>query len=147
MNGAPIVAAIDGSEHSHAVVAWAVEEARCRRAPLQVLICQPAYAETHAFGAGPAVHGMDPVDLELARGRAEHVVDAVRLHGDVDPRGLDIDVRAHAGSPAGHLLAVSEHALLLVLGSRGSGDHSHGLLGSVATTVTRHARCPVVVIP
>lgn len=147
MNGAPVVAAIDGSEHSHTVVKWAIEEARCRRAPLQVVTCQPVYAEMHAFGAGPAIHGMDPVDLELARGRAEHVVDDVRLRGDVDPRGLDISVRAHAGAPAEHLLALSEHALLLVIGTRGSGGGSHGFLGSVATAVTRHARCPVVVIP
>lgn len=147
INTRPIVAGIDGSEHSHTVVTWAVEEARSRDASLQVVICQPVYAEVHAFGAGPAVHGADPFDLALVRDQAVRIVDDVRLRGEADPRGLDIDVRAHAGPPAEHLIALSEHALLLVVGGRGSGGHSHGLIGSVATAVTRHAACPVLVIP
>lgn len=148
INTRPIVAAIDASQHSRAVVAWAVEEARSRDASLQVVICQPAYAEVRAFGAGPTVHGVDPIDLALVRDEAIRVVDDVRLRGDADPRGLDIDVRGHAGPPAEHLVALSENALLLVVGSRGSGGRSHGaLLGSVVTAVTRHAKCPVVVIP
>lgn len=146
-NEPQIVAAVDGSDHSRAVVAWTIEEARSRGAGVRVVICQPAFAEVHAFGAGPSVHGIDPIDLALVRDQAIRIVDDVRLHGDADPRGLDIDVRAHAGPPVEHLLALSEQALLLVVGSRGSGGHSHGLLGSVTTAVTRHAKCPVVVIP
>lgn len=147
VNEPQIVAAIDGSDHSHAVVAWAVEEAQSRGACLRVVICLPAFAEVHAFGAGPDAYGTDPMDLALVRDQAVRVVDDVRLRGEADPRGLDVDVRAHAGRPVEHLLALSEHALMLVVGSRGSGSRSHGLLGSVATAVTRHARCPVVVIP
>ena len=103
MNGAAVVAAIDGSEHSRAVVAFAMEEARCRRAPLQVVICQPVYAETHAFGSGPSVHGMDPVNLELAHGRAEHVVDQVRLNlAALRGRGDGLVVRDGQQHPGQH---------------------------------------------
>lgn len=147
VNEPQIVAAIDGSDHSHTVVAWAIGEAQARHAGLRVVICQPVYAEVHAFGAGPSVHGIDATDLALVRDRAIRVVDDVRLHGEADPRGLDIDVRAHAGRPVEHLLALSEHAELLVVGRHGSGGHPHGPVGSVATAVVQRARCPVVVVP
>jgi nucleotide-binding universal stress UspA family protein len=147
VNGPHIVAAVDGSDHSHAVVAWAIEEAQSRGACLRVVICRPTIAEVHVFGAGPSAHGIDPVDLAVVRDQAVGIVDDVRLRGEADPRGLDIDVRVHTGPPVEHLLALSEHAVLLVVGSRGSGSRSHGVIGSVATAVTRHAKCPVVVIP
>ncbi|MGW1738717.1 universal stress protein [Nocardia sp. NPDC001965] len=35
---------------------------------------------------------------------------------------------------------------MLVAGSRGMGAFQRGLLGSVSTAVTRHARCPVAVV-
>lgn len=146
-NEPQIVAAVDGSDHSHAVVAWAIGEARLRGAAVRVVICQPAYAGVRAQGAGPVSYRIDSMEMTLVRNEAVRIVSEVRLRGDADPRGLDIDVRAHAGPPVEHILALSEHAQLLVIGSRGSGGHSHGLLGSVTTAVTRHAKCPVVVIP
>lgn len=51
------------------------------------------------------------------------------------------------GDPVGELAARSEHADLLLLGSRGHGPHSSVLLGSVSGALVRKAACPVMLVP
>jgi nucleotide-binding universal stress UspA family protein len=50
------------------------------------------------------------------------------------------------GSAASELVQASQGAQLLVLGSRGHGGFTGLLLGSVTTTCTAHAHCPVLII-
>jgi len=54
-----------------------------------------------------------------------------------------------AGRPgqAEELIRASADADLVVVGSRGAGVFQRLVTGSVATKVSRRARCPVVVIP
>lgn len=147
MTDAPIVAGIDGSAHSHAIATWGINEARQRDAQLLVVICQPVQAQVRALGMGPGVHGLDPIKLDLLREEANRIVDDALPGGAGDRDGIHIEIDAHAGSPAERLIALSRTAQLLVIGARGSGSRSPGLFGSVATAVTRNAKCPVVVIP
>ena len=56
-------------------------------------------------------------------------------------------MRAVTGVPAEELLSAAADADMIVVGSRGAGGFKRLLLGSVATQVTHHAGCPVVVIP
>jgi len=51
------------------------------------------------------------------------------------------------GDPVTELAARSEHADLLLLGSRGHGPHSSVLLGSVSGALVRRAACPVMLVP
>lgn len=53
----------------------------------------------------------------------------------------------HNSSPAIELERVSEHAGLLVLGSRGCGPVRRVALGSTSDRVAHHAGCPVIVVP
>ncbi|HEX6443531.1 MAG TPA: universal stress protein [Streptosporangiales bacterium] len=147
MNDAPIVVGIDGSERSHAIVSWGIKEARQRNARLLVVICQPAHAQVRSLGAGPGFHGTDPVKIDLLREQANRIIEDARPRDAADGHDVHIEVDAFAGSPAERLVALSRTAQLLVIGSRGSGNRSQGLFGSVATAVTRNAKCPVVVIP
>ena len=79
---------------------------------------------------------------ELAR---EIVILAV-----ADVSGLDEQVtitpKAVEGNADRVLLDASAGADLLVVGSRGHGDSSRPLLGSVGQHCVHHATCPVVVI-
>jgi len=52
----------------------------------------------------------------------------------------------HAG-PVKTLIALSQDARMLVVGSRGRGGLSGMLLGSVSEKCVRHAACPVLVVP
>jgi nucleotide-binding universal stress UspA family protein len=50
-----------------------------------------------------------------------------------------------ASDPRTALLDLSEHATMLVVGSRGRGPVASLLLGSVSVSVSKHASCPIVV--
>jgi nucleotide-binding universal stress UspA family protein len=58
----------------------------------------------------------------------------------------DVQTLVQVGSPTGILLAASESAALIVVGSRGHGGFKELLLGSVSQQLVTHADCPVVVI-
>ncbi|MFC5501444.1 universal stress protein [Lysinimonas soli] len=50
------------------------------------------------------------------------------------------------GAPARVLITESEHAGMLVLGSRGHGGFAGLLLGSVSGACAEHAHCPVLIM-
>jgi nucleotide-binding universal stress UspA family protein len=56
-------------------------------------------------------------------------------------------VRTLSGVPAEELIKASEGADLLVVGARGAGGFKRLAMGSVSSQVSRHANCPVVVVP
>jgi nucleotide-binding universal stress UspA family protein len=55
-------------------------------------------------------------------------------------------VRVRQGLPAPALIAESEGADMLVVGSRGRGGFAGLLLGSVGAACASHARCPVLIV-
>jgi nucleotide-binding universal stress UspA family protein len=139
-----IIVGIDGSGHSRRALDWAIHEAAIRHTPLTVLTVQQAMTN---FWTGPMIY---PEDRELA----EHASKVAQDETDDALRGLPEDARppvvkveAVPGFPAEAILKVAEDADMIVVGSRGAGGFKKLLLGSVATQVTHHAHCPVVIIP
>ena len=59
---------------------------------------------------------------------------------------MTVSTRVFEGYPARILLHQAEDADLLVVGSRGHGELSGMLLGSVGLHCVSHATCPVVVV-
>lgn len=133
MTGESVVVGYDGSSDAQSAVTWAAKAAVALGARLRVV---------HAVGllehAGMSGHGH--VDGEVA---LKIAADAGLDPGDVEWRVVD-------GDPCGALLRMAEPpetAILLVVGSRGSGAHAGTLLGSTSLELAEHASVPVTIVP
>ena len=127
------VVGVDGSPHA-AAVDVAFEEAALRGAVLRALyVWHPPLLGV--LDEDAAVRECRRVLSETVAGRtATHP--EVELHHEV--------VRGH---PVRVLTEASEHALGLVVGTRGHGGFTGMLLGSVSQGVLHHAHCPVITVP
>jgi nucleotide-binding universal stress UspA family protein len=141
-----IVVGVDGSDGSRAALAWAVKEARLRRAAVHAVIAWepitgPGATNGWAIGRGGPSGDSDP-------GLATATVEVTRLANEA-VKGSDVKITGAAveGHPAQVLVQCGEGAAALVVGSRGHGGFVGALLGSVSQHVVAHARCPVVLIP
>jgi nucleotide-binding universal stress UspA family protein len=137
----PIVAGVDGSPEGTAATELAAREAALRGSPLRIV---------HGFiwpamhvPLGPPEHG--PPDGGL-RHQAERIVrDAVERARATVP-DLDVTGEVVTGTGAQALIARSRDAAMIVIGDHGLGAFSGILVGSVATQVAAHARCPIMVV-
>jgi nucleotide-binding universal stress UspA family protein len=134
---ARIVVGIDGSESSARALDWAVTEATYRRAPLHLVTAWMfPMAEGYAFTATvPQVH-------EAAGEVCERAADEVRRRA---PQ-LHVSTQTVQQTPGAALVAASDGADLLVVGSRGLGGFEGLVMGSVSQYCARHASCSVVVV-
>lgn len=128
------VVGVDGSPHSAAAVDCAFEEAALRGARLRAL-----------YVWQPPRHGAVDEDVALQECRAllsETVAGRTATHPEVD-----LHHEVVKGHPVRVLTEASEHALGLVVGTRGHGGFSGMMLGSVSQGVILHAHCPVIAVP
>jgi nucleotide-binding universal stress UspA family protein len=140
-----IVVGVDGSPGSKAALEWAIREAQVRASSVHILVVwqYPLATPANVWGLG-----MDPsLDVQQAVEAASTEV-ASRLGLTASAQGDAATTwAATEGDPARALLAASEDADLVVVGSRGHGAFVGALLGSVSHQVVAHAHCPVVVVP
>jgi len=138
-----ITVGLDGSAHSERTLAWAIEEAAARQAPLTVLAVHQV-ASNHWTGH-PVIYPGDQPELEKMRLAVQELT-----HKAVDQAGkpgpASVTVRAVSGLPAVELINASRDCDLIVVGSRGGGGFAKLMLGSVSSQVVQHAHCPVAVI-
>ncbi|MCZ4602774.1 universal stress protein [Streptomyces sp. Lzd4kr] len=128
------VVGVDGSQHSVAAVDVAFEEAALHGGILRALyVWHPPLLG--ALDEDAAVRECRRVLSEAVAGRTARYPD-VELRHEVVP-----------GHPVRVLTEASEHALGLVVGTRGRGGFSGMLLGSVSQGVLHHAHCPVIAVP
>ena len=132
-----IVVGVDGSPSSKAALRWAARLAAATGASIQATIAWE-YPETYGWPVGwnewhPEVDAAKVI---------QDTVDAV--FGPERPTSLETVVSE--GHARDVLLAASEGALMLVVGSRGHGGFAGMLLGSVSAACAEHARCPVLVV-
>jgi nucleotide-binding universal stress UspA family protein len=132
-----IVVGVDGSVPSKAALAWAIGQARLTGAAVEAVMAWE-FPATYGY----PVPVMDVNWEELARQVITEALDEARpAAGQVE-----IEYKVMEGNAAQVLVAESEDAELLVVGSRGHGGFTEALLGSVGQHSVHHARCPVVVI-
>lgn len=133
-----VVVGVDGSEASLRALDWAAEQAVLEHRPLTML---------HAASGWMLTAGdVDPTTYAEAM-RAEGRAVVQGACAAIEERHSFLELRSDVilDDPRRVLLDASEHAYLLVVGSRGRGPIKSLLLGSVGVAVTHHAGCPVVV--
>ncbi|MGW7127957.1 universal stress protein [Streptomyces bobili] len=135
----PLVVGVDGSDSSLAAVEWAVDEAARHRLPLRLV-----YASLWERYEGVAPSGgVEPASEEVladdlvgsAAERARRRNPEVKVSAEVVPQ-----------EAASALLSEGHNASALVTGSRGRGQLTGLLLGSVSLAVAARAHCPVIVV-
>ncbi len=136
-----IVVGLDDSASSRCALAWAAEQAVAEHRELTLVhtisAVSPAYLDAAAVGVRKA--------REALRAQAEAVFAAARKAVARKAPQLSIHEVFSFEDPREQLLELSEHAALVVVGSRGRGTVRSLLLGSVGVALVRHSACPVVI--
>ncbi len=127
-----IIVGVDGSAGSVRALRWAVREAAAHGGEVHAVHVKRGGGAAAVFGEE---RSLDELELSIAHA--------------VGPDEPPVPVlRELVDGPAGAALcAAAEHASLLVLGAHRRGLVGEALLGSVSHYCTRHASCPVVIVP
>lgn len=135
----PLTVGTDGSDAAFRSLDWAVDEAARHTLPLRIV---HASRWEHYEGTSSAPAPERPVEQVLA----ENIVAAAADHARHRRADVRVSAEVLADDAVTVLLNEGLHASALVLGSRGHGEISGLLLGSVSLAVAARARCPVIVV-
>lgn len=134
MGSAPIVVGVDGSASARDAVRWAAGEASVRGDPLLLV--------TSITTGGIGLSSPFTDDLRI---NSEHALqEAVALAEAVGPTATSTEMVTL--TPVHALMNHEGTARMIVLGTRGLGEFTGGLVGSVTSAIVHHAACPVVVV-
>jgi nucleotide-binding universal stress UspA family protein len=132
-----IVVGIDESEGARAAAEWAAKEALQRHASLHLVTAYPTRISAGVADVIPGIANQEALNELQRQLRAE----LIAAHP-----GLRVTGIVAYEEPIPLLLRESEHALMLVVATRGAGRFSHVAMGSVAFGVTSRAKVPVIVV-
>lgn len=138
-----IIVGADGSPASNAAVCWAAHDAVLRHIPLTVVhVVNPMVTKWP--------HGPLPDDVAVWQENEGRriLADAVKLARETAKENPPIAIRTELifSTTVPTFVDLSKEAELMVVGTYGHGALARGLLGSVSSSLVRHAHCPVAVI-
>ena len=143
-----IVVGVDGSDAAREALRWAADEARVREARL-VAVHAWTFVSSAPIG-DPGMIAIPAGDLSGQLEAESEAAGAVLARAIADALGeapeVEIEARLVEDDPGDALVAESDAADLVVVGSHGKSGIRAALLGSVSRHVVDHARCPVVVV-
>ncbi len=135
-----IVVGFDRSEQSLNALRWAAEEAALRKANLRVISAWDV-----PFDFDTTDRSVRPYDR--VRQETTTAVEAAIEQVVSDPLLREsVEMIIEHGNPTPVLLAQSAEADMIVVGARGTGGFLGLILGSTTDKLTRHAKCPVVIV-
>jgi len=96
----------------------------------------------------PPVAYPESLGIRLEDEGKKAVMHAIKVAEDAMPADRKVTIHRELvySTPAPALIDLSNEAEMIVMGSSGRGLLARGVLGSVSSTVVRHAHCPVAVI-
>ena len=132
----PIVLGIDGSTSSDAATQLAFEEATLRDAEI---VAVHAWSDVGLFP-------MYTMDWTIYEEQAREALAQRLARWQTRFPGVRVQPRLVRDRPGHWLTEESQHAQLVIVGSRGRGGFAALLLGSVASTVAQLSHAPVIVV-
>lgn len=150
-----IVVGVDGSPCSHTAVEWAARDAQMRNVALRVVQVVPPVItapEGWAFEYSrfQEAQKREIVEHSYLVAQAHQIVEQahkVALEASSSGRAAQITGEVLHGQIVPTLANISRQVAMVVLGYRGQGAVAGALLGSVSSSLVRHAHGPVAVIP
>lgn len=131
-----VVVGVDGSESALRATRWAAREAARRDVDLRLV---------HVRQLPLLLPPSDLYAWELTD-QGNKWLGAARDAALTVAPAVDVHTQLRTGQPGEELVAESEDAALVAVGSRGLGGFRSLLLGSVANVLAAHGHCPVVVL-
>lgn len=140
-----IVVGVDGSPSSTMAVEWAARNAERRNVALRLV---------HVVGPIVAVGMLPEVPTlsdyaQLQEDEARRIIaeaHKVALEATSSSRAPQMKSEVLYAPIVATLVELSKQAVMVVVGSRGQGAVARAFLGSVSSSLVRHAHCPVAVI-
>jgi len=134
-----VIAAVDASKQSEAVLGFAFDEASRHRVGLHAVLCwHPSLLKVRDWTERGGARGYEQAEAwlgETMAGWQEKYPDVV------------VTTRVIEEHPVSGLVGESLAQYLLVVGKKGRGATAGTLLGSVSQGILHHATCPVAVVP
>jgi nucleotide-binding universal stress UspA family protein len=131
----PIVVGVDGSSGASRALDWALSWAEAVGSPVRVLAAEAVPPGRTADSPGLGGTAGSVIEAEQARLR------------EAGRDGAEVETEAVVAHPVSALIAESQEAGAVVVGTRGRGAYQGNVIGSIAGAVAASAHCPTVVIP
>ncbi len=133
-----VIVGIDGSQAAIQAAEWAVDEAVNREIPLRLIYVMPEQIEPAPFAAV----GNERMDYEYGETALRIAAAAVAASG----KAVKVETAILHGDPVTQLVANSQGAAIVCVGSTGIGRIAKMFLGSTATELAEAAHCSVAII-
>lgn len=138
----PVVVGVDGSPYSAAALHYAVEEAALRKTALRTVTAYDLVVPTFPVDA----EFMNRVRAGSEAAAAEIAHQALAAVRSEQSQPADVEQLTVEGRPADGILAHTDDAQLVVVGSHGKGVVRRFLLGSVSRQLLHESEVPVAVV-
>ncbi len=136
-----VLVGVDGSVSSRVAVDWGARYAKLHNQPLRLvnIISSPVMM---AWPEAPLPDGY----LQWQEEQSRDLLDAAVATAAEAVTGVEVTTEILSGPTVATMIELTREAGIVVVGCRGRGALARGLLGSVSSTLVRHAHCPVAVV-
>lgn len=134
----PVVVGIDGSPTSEAAIAFAFEAASMRDV---ALVAVHTWLDRALHLTLEPLEDLEPIEAEERQVLSQRLAGWSEKYPDVQVEQL-----VTCDRPAAGLLEQAAEAQLVVVGSRGRGEFSGLILGSVGNALVHRSPCPVAIV-